>query len=219
MIGIVTAMQCEADILLDNMKIERSLTVSGKEVFVGSAFGKEAALVVCGVGKVNAALGAQLLVSKFDADVLLNFGVSGGLNRKTELCKVYEIGAAVQFDFDLTQLNGTKIGTLDEYKENYLPLDELSLPSIEQRKLATADRFNDSPADFLLLTNELKADIRDMEGGAIVQAAHAAQLPVYAFKAISDVAGSGSTTDQYLKNRSAALQNLKGLLPQIFERL
>ena len=40
-----------------------------------------------------------------------------------------------------------------------------------------------------------------MEGAAVVQAAYAAQLPVYSVKAISDVAGSGSTTEQYLKNK------------------
>ena len=72
MIGIVIAMQSEADILLEDMKISRSLTISGKNVFVGTAYGKEVALCVCGVGKVNAALGSQLLVSKFDAAKLLN---------------------------------------------------------------------------------------------------------------------------------------------------
>ena len=66
---------------------------------------------------------------------------------------------------------------------------------------------------------ELKADIRDMEGAAIVQVAYSAQLPVFSVKAISDVAGSGSTTEQYLKNRSAALLNLKSYLPKIFEEL
>ena len=38
MIGAVIAMQSEADILLDNMKIERALTISGKKVFVGFAY-------------------------------------------------------------------------------------------------------------------------------------------------------------------------------------
>ena len=89
----------------------------------------------------------------------------------------------------------------------------------EKRKLGTADRFNDSPADYKLLTEELNADIRDMEGGAIVQAAFAAELPVYSVKAISDVAGSGSTTEQYLLNRDKALKNLKEKLPAIFEEL
>lgn len=218
MIGAVIAMESEANILLSEMKINRSLTVSGKKVYVGMAYGKETAVCVCGVGKVNAALGAQLLVSKFDAEILLNFGVAGGLNEHTKLCEVYQIGAAVQFDFDLTQLNGTKIGTLDEYTENYLTLQTFKFP-FPIKKLGTSDRFNDSKTDYQLLTEELGADIRDMEGAAIVQAAYAAKLPVYSIKAISDVAGSGSTTEQFLQNKDRALKNLQSVLPVIFEEL
>ena len=55
--------------------------------------------------------------------------------------------------------------------------------------------------------------------GELVQAAYAAQLPVYCVKAISDVAGSGSTTEQFLINKDKALQNLKAALPVIFEEL
>ena len=217
MIGAVIAMQSEADILLNQMRVSRSLTVSGKKIFVGEAFGKELALCICGVGKVNAALGVQLLVSKFGAEKLLNIGVAGGLNADTKLCQVYQIEAATQFDFDLVQLNGTKIGTLNEYEEPYLAINLLK--GFQKRKLGTADRFNDSPEDYKLLTEELGADIRDMEGAAIVQAAYAAELPVYLVKAISDVAGSGSTTEQFLVNKDKALQNLKAALPMIFERL
>ena len=218
MIGAVIAMQSEADILLDEMRISRSLSVSGKKIHVGTAYGKNIAVCVCGVGKVNAALGAQILVSTFDVKKLLNFGVAGSLNKTTELCSVYQISAATQFDFDLVQLNGTKIGTLNEYEESYLSLNLLPT-QFPKRKLATADRFNDSIDDYKLLTEELNADIRDMEGGAVVQAAYAAQLPVYAIKAISDVAGSGSTTEQYLINKDKALANLKALLPTIFDNL
>ena len=49
MIGVVIAMQSEADILIEEMQINRSLTVSGKKVHVGTAYGKEIALCVCGV--------------------------------------------------------------------------------------------------------------------------------------------------------------------------
>ncbi len=218
MIGAVIAMQSEADILLEEMNVMSSLTVSGKKIHVGKAYGKDVALCVCGVGKVNAALGTQLLVSKFDAEKILNFGVAGSLNANTKLCEVYQISGAVQFDFDLVQLNGTKIGTLNEYTENYLSLNLLK-GNFEKRKLGTADRFNDSPDDYKLLIEELRADIRDMEGGAVVQAAYAAELPVYSVKAISDVAGSGSTTEQYLENKDKALKNLKAALPAIFESL
>ena len=218
MIGAVIAMQSEADILLGEMKIHSELTVSGKKIYIGVAFDKETVVCVCGVGKVNAAMGTQLLVSKYNVRSLLNIGVAGGLNKDTELCAVYQIGAAVQFDFDLTQLNGTKIGTLDEYTENYLPLQTLKA-NLPIKNLGTSDRFNDSPVDYKLLTAELGADIRDMEGAAIVQTAICAQLPVYSVKAISDVAGSGSTTEQFLQNKDKALQNLKKALPLIFAEL
>ena len=215
MIGAVIAMQSEAEILLEQMKISRSLTVSGKRFYVGKAFGRDIAVCVCGVGKVNGALGAQLLISKFGADKLINFGVAGGLNDSTKLCQIYQIAKAVQFDFDLTQLNGTKMGTLDEYSENYLNLSTLPL-SFPMKNLGTSDRFNDSKADYVLLTEELGADIRDMEGCAIVQTAICSALPVYSVKAISDVAGSGSTTEQFLVNKDNALQNLKDARADIF---
>jgi adenosylhomocysteine nucleosidase len=217
MIGAVIAMQSEAEILLNQMQVENTVTVCGKTVHVGKAFGKDVCLCVCGVGKVNAALGVQLIISEFHADKILNFGVAGGLNSGTKLCDVYEIGAAVQFDFDLTQLNGTRIGTLDEYSENYLPLSPVNL--FPKKNLGTSDRFNDSSADFELLTKELNADIRDMEGGAIVQGAIKANLPVYSVKAISDVAGSGSTTEQFLQNRDKALCNLSAALERVFKVL
>ena len=218
MIGAVIAMQSEADILLDQMNIQRSLTVSGKTIYVGKAFGRDISLCICGIGKVNAALGTQILVSKFGVDKLLNFGVAGGLNKTTKLCAVYQISSAVQFDFDLTEINGTKMGTLDEYKENYLNTNHFKT-DLPKRKLGTADRFNDSKADYKLLTEELSADIRDMEGAAVVQAAYCAELPVYLVKAISDVAESGNTAEQYMVNRGKALENLKAALPTLFEEL
>lgn len=218
MIGVVIAMQSEADILLNEMQTLKTSTLCGKTVHMGTAYGKDIALCVCGVGKVNAALGTQILIDKYNVEKLLNFGVAGSLNTITKLCQVYQISNAVQFDFDLVQLNGTKIGTLNEYEENYLSLSTLPL-SFEKRKLGTADRFNDSKDDYTLLTEELLADIRDMEGAAIVQTALCAKLPVYSIKAISDVAGSGSTTEQFLLNKDKALQNLKAQLPNIFNVL
>lgn len=215
MIAAVIAMESEAEILLHNARIAAQKTICGKKTYEGEAYGKQFVLIVCGVGKVNAAIGATIALTLYSPTAILNFGVAGGLNERTSLCAVYAIDKAVQFDFDLTQLNGGQIGTLDEYTENYLSFATHPL-SLEKRALGSSDRFNDSRADYELLTKTLKADIRDMEGAAILQAAKSAGVKAFSVKAISDVAGSGSTTEQFLKNKAAALENLEKALPGIF---
>lgn len=215
MIAAVIAMESEAEILLHNARIAAQKTICGKKTYEGEAYGKQFVLIVCGVGKVNAAIGATIALTLYSPEAILNFGVAGGLNEKTSLCAVYAIDKAVQFDFDLTQLNGGQIGTLDEYTENYLSFATHPL-SLEKRALGSSDRFNDSRADYELLTKTLQADIRDMEGAAILQAAKSAGVKAFSVKAISDVAGSGSTTEQFLKNKAAALANLEKALPGIF---
>ncbi len=214
MIGAVIAMEIEAEILRSQMNVEKIERINGKTVYRGKAFGKDVLLVICGVGKVNAAVGACTALSE-GADVLFNFGVAGGLNGRTRVGEIYLIDRAVQYDFDLTQLNGTQIGTLDEYDENYLPLSLIQNTAFETRALGSGDRFNDSPVDHTLLTQTLNADIRDMEGAAIAQVCKGADVPFYSVKAISDVYGQGSTTDQYLVNRNRALDHLKSRLNEI----
>ena len=214
MIGCVIAMDSEAEILLSQTETEGISSLYGKPVYTGKAFGKEVVIVVCGVGKVNAAAGACAAISK-GADVILNFGVAGGLRSNTEVAEIYAIEKAVQYDFDLTQLNGTKIGTLDGETENFISLfvpDRFGFP---RRALGTGDRFNDSKADFTLLTETLKADIRDMECGAIAQVCMHADVPFRAFKIISDVAGSGSTSEQYKSNLKLCFNTLERELENI----
>ena len=154
MITAIIAMESEAEILLKNATVTAEKTLLGKKTYEGEFHGKKFALVICGVGKVNAAVGAAAGITAYRPSSVLNFGVAGGLNESAKLCEVYAINKAVQFDFDLTQLNGGKIGTLDEYTENYLPLSPLPpvlSAAFPVRALATADRFNDSAADYALL--------------------------------------------------------------------
>ena len=179
MIGAVIAMQCEADILLREMKQERVQTLYDKKIVTGTAFGKEIVLVVCGV---------------------------------------YQVEKAVLYDFDLAGLNGTKIGTLDECTENYLPLSTLDVP-LKKRRLATGDRFNDDENDRKLLQEYMQADLRDMEGAAIAQVALHAHVPLYEWKAVSDKAGNVSSFEQYNANKLRALENLAAHFAELFDKL
>ena len=211
----IIAMDSEAEPIVSAMKIERKMLVCGKKIFLGKLYGESVGVVVCGVGKVNAAMGTQIAVDELGAETIINLGVAGGLNKGVDVGDIYGISEAVQYDFDLTSVNGTKIGTLDECKENYLPLATSSAFSL--KRIATGDRFNDSKEDFKLLTEVLKADIRDMECGAVAQVCMHAKVKCYAFKIISDLAGSGSTVEQYRNNLKTCFKTLSLELENIIK--
>ncbi|MGN0812444.1 MAG: 5'-methylthioadenosine/S-adenosylhomocysteine nucleosidase [Candidatus Coproplasma sp.] len=214
MIVFVIAMESEAAPVIANMTCVERSDRYGRAVVTGLLCGEKTAVVVCGVGKVNAAAGTQYAIDCLGADKIINIGVAGGLNPTTEVAKIYGISAVVQYDFDLIALNGTPMGTLNEYSEPYLPL--VSTTVYPLKKVGTGDRFNDDIADYELLTKELEADIRDMELGAIAHVCRHADIPCYSFKAISDVAGSGSTTEQFLANLKKCTETLKSDVEKMF---
>ncbi|MDE6586629.1 MAG: 5'-methylthioadenosine/S-adenosylhomocysteine nucleosidase [Clostridia bacterium] len=217
MISFIIAMEKEAAPLLNNMTDVSQKIANGKKVFIGNLFGHEISVVICGVGKVNAACGAQYAIDCLNADKIVNLGVAGGLDKSMNVADVYAIEKAVQYDFDLTQLNGTAMGTLDEFDENYLSVSSKSVYPL--KRLATGDRFNDSKDDFNLLTKELKADIRDMEGAAIAQTCVHAGVSFKSYKIISDIAGSGSTAEQYFKNLGKCFAKLEAELENIMNEV
>lgn len=208
-------MDKEAAPVIGAMTSVKEKKTNGKRVIYGKLFGKKAGVIVCGVGKVNAACGTQYAIDKMKADAIINLGVAGGLNGGVALGEVYAASHAVQYDFDLTQLNGTPLGTLDECKTNYLPLTVAA--NFPVRKLATGDRFNDSKQDYITLTKVLGADIRDMEGAAVAQVCMHTGVKCFIFKIISDIAGSGSTTEQYLQNLSLCFKTLENNIKNITE--
>ncbi|MDE7076603.1 MAG: 5'-methylthioadenosine/S-adenosylhomocysteine nucleosidase [Clostridia bacterium] len=215
MIVFVIAMDSEARPVIDKMQNAAESFVHGRKVVRGTLCGKDTAVITCGVGKTNAAAGTQYAVDCLGADKIINVGFAGGLNGGTKVGSVYCIGSAAQYDFDLAAINGTPVGTLNEYEEPYMEL--AACPLYPAKKLATGDRFNDSVTDYKFLTETLGADIRDMEGGAVAHVCKRAGVPCYSFKVISDVAGSGSTTEQFLHNIALCAQALGENITRIFE--
>ncbi len=208
-------MDSEARPVIDKMQNAAESFVHGRKVVRGTLCGKDTAVITCGVGKTNAAAGTQYAVDCLGADKIINVGFAGGLNGGTKVGSVYCIGSAAQYDFDLAAINGTPVGTLNEYEEPYMEL--AACPLYPAKKLATGDRFNDSVTDYKFLTETLGADIRDMEGGAVAHVCKRAGVPCYSFKVISDVAGSGSTTEQFLHNIALCAQALGENITRIFE--
>ena len=212
MLYILAAMQKEADALLAKAEIRKEFTQFGKKLWEGEACGVPFTLIVTGVGKTNAAAGAMLAIAR-GADRLLNIGVAGGITPRAKIGSLWQIDRAVQYDFDLSTINGTPVGTLDEYQTPYFPLRTGG--KFPTATLATADSFASGQDDMALL-DSLGADVRDMEGAAIAHIAYAAGVPCTMFKSISDNAREESV-HEYRENMLIALGALSDNIREILE--
>ena len=212
MLYILAAMQKEADALLAKAEIRKEFTQFGKKLWEGEACGVPFTLIVTGVGKTNAAASAMLAIAR-GADRLLNIGVAGGITPRAKIGSLWQIDRAVQYDFDLSTINGTPVGTLDEYQTPYFPLRTGG--KFPTATLATADSFASGQDDMALL-DSLGADVRDMEGAAIAHIAYAAGVPCTMFKSISDNAREESVRE-YRENMLIALGALSDNIREILE--
>lgn len=212
MLYILAAMQKEADALLAKAEIRKEFTQFGKKLWEGEVCGVPFTLIVTGVGKTNAAASAMLALAR-GADRLLNIGVAGGITPRAKIGSLWQIDRAVQYDFDLSTINGTPVGTLDEYQTPYLPLRTGG--KFPTATLATADSFASGQDDMALL-DSLGADVRDMEGAAIAHIAYAAGVPCTMFKSISDNAREESVRE-YRENMLIALGALSDNIREILE--
>ena len=196
--AFVVAMECEADCVRPHLKPGDRLYVSG-------------------IGKVNAAAATQRAICE-GAGEIWNIGLAGGFG-DVEVGGVYGVERAVEYDFDLAKLNGTAVGTLNEYDTPYIELvapdgvdERLAFPV---RTLATGDRFNDSAADNELIVRALGAALRDMEGAAVAHVCKRCGVRCVALKCVSDVEGRGAMTGQYLENKARCLAGLTAALKDV----
>ena len=201
----VIAMNNEAECIVSNLENAVESTLFGRRVVRGTLNGEDAFVVVSGVGKSNAAAAAQLAIQETGTKRILNLGVSGGLDPAMKVGEIYEVADAVQYDFDLVQINGTEMGTLNERDTPFIPCKAEG--RFEAKTLDTGDRFNDSADDSALL-KRLGASLRDMEGAAIAHVCETAGVEFVSYKCISDVEGSGSMPEQYMENLKKCLEIL-----------
>lgn len=172
-------------------------------------------LVVCGVGKVNAALATQRAICDGAAEIW-NAGLAGGFGSGMRVGDCVVIDRAVEYDFDLSEVNGTRVGVLDGRDTPYFPCAADFAPGLPRATLASGDRFGDSfeERDAATLA-ALGATVRDMEGAAVAHVCEANGVPCRILKAISDVRGGGSMVGQYEASRKAALAALSDAMREV----
>lgn len=203
----VIAMDDEAECVVRHLENIREERLFGRRVIHGMRNNRPFAVVVSGIGKSNAAAATQLAFQIGGEGVeIFNLGLCGGFGGEVEMAGVYEVARAAEYDFDLADLNGTAKGVLDERDSPWIALSVSGMrPALS---LASGDHFNDDESDHAFLTDELGADLRDMEGAAVAHVCETARVPCFSLKCVSDVAGGGAMTRQYRVHRSRCLEIL-----------
>ena len=122
-LGIIGAMDEEVDILIELMDIKETIEKASLKFYKGTLEEKDIVLVRCGIGKVNSALCAQILISEFDVDAVVNTGVAGALNPKLDVLDIVISTDAIQYDVDTTAFGDPK-GTIPRMESSIFVADE-----------------------------------------------------------------------------------------------
>ena len=174
----------------------------------------------CGIGKVNAALGAQRMINEFHPDVIVSSGCAGGNGDdvnvqdvvvSAELCyhDVY-CGTAI----DNTTIYGQVQGLPARFKADpWLLRKSLELGEKLSKEAATANSSGYALHAGLIVTGDWFVDTKekmreiighfpeakavDMESCAIAQTCYINQVPFISFRVVSDIPLRDTDASQY----------------------
>lgn len=172
-------------------------------------------LLVCisGVGKVNAALAAQLLIGQFQIQALWNAGVVGCFQPLPVGTLIFAT-ACVQHDLDVF---GDPPGQVPVLERVFLPCSDPEADAARLQKaglpctagvVATGDWFGQDFQRAEHIRDRFGALICDMEAGAIAQVCLRNQIPFHCLKVVSDHLDHPAQYDEYQKNLPVAVEQL-----------
>ena len=198
--GVIAAMEEEMSLLKEASEIIESETIADMTFCRGKLNGAQVVLVVCGIGKVNAGICAQLLISRYRVDRIVNTGVAGSLDARINLGDLVVSTDAVQHDFDVSPIGFAK-GEIPYTGLYAFPADEtLRRVAVQAVKKAAGEvgvfEGRICSGDQFICSREQKEKILknfgglccEMEGAAIAQTATLNHVPFVILRAISDKA-------------------------------
>ncbi len=207
MLGIIGAMEVEVARLKAEMENVAVKEKAGMEFYQGSLCGCPAVIVRSGVGKVNAALCAQILVDDFGADRIVNTGIAGSLRAEINIGDVVISADTLQHDMDATGF-GYKLGEIPQRDCSIFPADNGLIclareccgevnPDIAvfTGRVVSGDQFISGLEKKQWLAETFAGYCTEMEGAAVAQAAYRNRVPFLIVRAISDKADESATMD------------------------
>ena len=122
-IGIIGAMEVEVATLKQTMEVEREVSCASLDFAVGRLCGCKVVVVRSGVGKVNAAICAQILVDRFGVDCIINTGIAGSLNADINIGDIVLSTDALEHDMDAVAF-GYPVGVIPQMDTSVFVADE-----------------------------------------------------------------------------------------------
>ena len=207
MIGIIGAMEVEVVKLRDAMTIERTDNVAGMKLYVGRLCNTDIVLVQSGVGKVNAAMCAQILCDRYEISSIWNSGIAGSLCADINIGDIVISSDALQHDMDARYF-GYEPGMIPQQEVSVFPADEKLAELAEQvchqvnpdinvfrGRVLSGDQFIAEKAKKQWLSDTFAGMCTEMEGAAIAHVAYRNGVPFLILRAISDKADDSATED------------------------
>ncbi|GAA0090998.1 hypothetical protein UT300009_10250 [Paraclostridium bifermentans] len=210
-IGMIVAVEIEAVLNEFGTPIEE-LNFAGYSVYQYK-LGKHNLFVIhSGAGEIAAAMTTQFLISKFNVDLIVNFGVVGGLTYEMKLARTCIVESVVHYDFDTSEADGCEIGRYLEYPNIHIPATKEIVnkaieiePTLKKVICASGDKFIAKKDRKEELHNIYKADICEMEAAGIILTCNKNKIPCLLIKTVSDSITGGVNEFKNSINESARI--------------
>lgn len=226
-IGIIGAMDEEVEILKSLMEVTETVTQAGMTFYKGLLHNQNIVLARSGIGKVNAAVCAQLMITLFDINYLINSGVAGTLHPDINQGDIVISTDAVQHDVDTTVF-GDPLGTIPRLGITFFGANPILVDlaekaaktlnfegvSIFKGRVASGDQFIAGGTAKDRIQSHFAPSAVEMEGAAIAHVAYLNNVPYVIIRAISDKA-DGSADLSYEEFLPLAAKHASLLLEQI----
>ena len=197
-VGLLVAVEIEA--VLEQMGgLVKTQRQAGFTVYTYDFGGAELLVIHAGCGEIAAAAATQLLISLYGVELVVNFGVVGGLTKEMGLLRCCVVEQVVHYDMDTSPVDHWEVGRYPDYPTVYIPttkaLVEKALalaPELKAVTCASGDKFVDAPEKKAALHEQFGAEICEMEAAGIVLTCNRAGVDCLLIKAVSDSITGGA---------------------------
>ena len=205
-LGIIGAMTVEVETLVANLENATARCFAGSTFYEGKLEGLDAVVVQCGVGKVNAAMCAQILCDRYEATHIVNTGIAGSLCAELDIGDMVISKDAMYHDFDCVHF-GYEMGRVPGMDVVAFPADEVMIRYAHMAaesvnpghtklgRVASGDLFVAEKTAKNAIIEKTGALCTEMEGAAIAHAAYKNGVPFVILRAISDKADDSAEMD------------------------